>query len=103
MFEYVVDWVWLPRGDPDPFIKGNPRVARSCPPTGILWPSGLISLKKKGIGIRSSPKETDAFKAVVRLAGAILGTGRNSVTSSGWASLDVNRDGPVKAALVTRL
>ncbi len=54
--------------------------------------------------VRSSPKETDAFKAVVsRHAEAILGTGRNSVTSSGWASLDVNRDDPVEVALAARL
>ena len=79
-------------------LEGRPRVARSCPLTSLLWPSGLISRKEKGIVVRSSPKETDAFKAVV-----ILGTGRNSVTSSGWASLDVNRDDPMEVALAARL
>jgi len=63
----------------------------------------LIFRKEKGIVVRSSPKETDAFKAVVRHDEAILGTGRNSVTSSGWASLDVNRDDPVDVALAARL
>ncbi len=84
-------------------LEGRPRVARSCPPTGLLWPPGLISRKEKGIGVRSSPKETDAFKAVVRPAVAILGTGRNRVTSSGWASLDVSRDDPVEVALAAML
>jgi hypothetical protein len=75
----------------------------SYPPNGLLWPSRLISLKEKGIVVRSSPKETDAFKAVVRPAREILGIGKNSVTSSGWASLDVNRDDPVEVALAARL
>jgi len=47
--------------------------------------------------------ETAAFKAVIRHAGAILGIGRNSVTSSGWASQDVKRDDPVDVALTPRL
>ncbi len=84
-------------------LEERPRVARSCPPAGLLWPSGLISPKEKGIFVRSSPKETDVFKVVVRPAGAILGTGRNSVTSSGWASLDVNRDDLVEVALAAKL
>ena len=48
-------------------------------------------------------RETAAFKANVRPARAILGIGRSSVTSSGWASLDVNRDDPMEAALAARL
>jgi hypothetical protein len=84
-------------------FEGRPRVERSCPPTGILCPSGLISRKEKGIVVGSSPRETDAFKAVVRHAGAIFGIGTGSVTSSGWASLDVNRDDPVEVALAAGL
>jgi len=83
--------------------EGRPRVARYCPPTGLLCPSGLISLKEKGIVVRSSLRETAAFKAVVRLDGAIIGIDMNSVTSSGWASLDVNRDDLVEVALAARL
>ena len=63
----------------------------------------MISLKEKGIVVRSSLRETVAFKADVKPAGAIIGIGRNSVTSSGWAYLDVNRDDLVEVALVARL
>ena len=80
-----------------------PRFARSCPPTGLLWPSGLISRKEKGRVAGFSPRETVAFKAVVKPAGATLGIGKNRVISSGWASLDVNRDDPVEVALAARL
>ena len=80
-----------------------PRVARSCPPTGLIWPSGLISREEKDIIAVFSPRETAAFKAVVKPAGATLGIGKNRVTSPGWASLDVNRDDPVEVALAARL
>jgi hypothetical protein len=83
--------------------EDGPRVARSCPPTGLLWPSGFISRGEKGIIAKSSPRKTVAFKAVVKPAGATLGIGKNSVTSLGWASLDVNRDDPVEVALAARL
>jgi hypothetical protein len=83
--------------------EDGPRVARFCPPTGLLWPSGLISREEKGTIAGFSPRETAAFKAVVKLAGATLGIGKNRVTSSGWASLDVNRDDPVEVALAARL
>jgi hypothetical protein len=63
----------------------------------------LNSLKEKGIVVRSSLRETADFKAVVRPAGEILGIGRNNVTSSVWASLNVNRDDPVEVALAARL
>ena len=84
-------------------LEGRPRVARSCPRTCLLWPSGLISRKERGIVVRASPRETDAFKAVVRHVEAILGICKNSITSSGWASLGVNRDDPVEVALAARL
>ena len=32
-------------------LEGRHRVARSCPPTCLLWPSGLISRKEKGVVI----------------------------------------------------
>jgi hypothetical protein len=63
----------------------------------------MISLKEKGIVVGSSLRETDVFKAVVRLAGAILGISRRSFTSLGWAFLDVNREDPVEVALAARL
>ena len=83
--------------------EDGPRVARSCPPTGLLWPSGLISRKEKGRVAGFSPRETVAFKAVVKPAGATLGIGKDRVTSSGWASLDINRDDPVEVALAARV
>jgi len=63
----------------------------------------LISREEKGRIAGISPREIAAFKAVVKPAGAILGIGKNRVTSSGWASLDVNRDDPVEVALAARL
>ncbi len=63
----------------------------------------MISRKEKGTVVGFSPRKTAAVKAVVRLAGAILGIGRGSGTSSGWASLDVNRDDPMEVALAARL
>ncbi len=81
----------------------KPPVTRSCPPSDLLWPPGLISRKEKGIVVGSSLRETAAFKAVLRHARANLGIGKISVTSSGWASLDVNRDDPVEVALAARL
>ena len=53
--------------------------------------------------VGSSLRETVAFKAVVAPAGSILGIGKNRVTSSGWASLDVNREDPVEVALAARV
>ncbi len=83
--------------------EDGPRVARSCPPTSLLWPSGLISREEKDRIAVISPRETAAFKAVVKPAGATLSIGKNRVTSSGWASLDINRDGPVEVDLAARL
>ncbi len=74
-----------------------------APQLAILWPSGLISREEKGRIAIISPRETAAFEAVVKHAGATLGIGKNRVTSSGWASLDVNCDDPVEVALVARL
>jgi len=51
----------------------------------------------------SSLTEIVFFEAVVGPAGAILGIGKNRVTSSGWASLDVNREDPVEVAMGARL
>jgi hypothetical protein len=48
----------------------------------------LISREEKGRIAMISPRESAAFKAVVKPAGAVLGIGKNRVTSSGWASLD---------------
>jgi hypothetical protein len=81
----------------------KPRVARSCTPSSLLWPPGLISRKEKGIVVGSSLRETDAFKAVVRHARAILGIRKSSVISSGWTSLEVNPDDQVEVALAARL
>ena len=53
--------------------------------------------------IGPSLRETVVFKAVEAPAGAILGIGKNRVTWSGWASLDVNREDPVEVALGARL
>ena len=53
--------------------------------------------------VGSSLREIAAFKAVVAPARAFLGIGKNRVTSSGWASLDVNREDPVEVALVARV
>ena len=63
----------------------------------------MISRKEKGRVAGFSPRETVAFKAVVKPAGATLGIGKNRVTSSGWASLDINRDDPVEVDLAARL
>jgi hypothetical protein len=101
--EYGVDWVWVPRGDPNLFIGGQAPGRTILPPTGLLWPSGLISPKEKGIVVGSSLRETASFKAVVRHVGANLGIGKSSATSSGWASLDINRDDPMEVALAARL
>ncbi len=84
-------------------MTGRPQVARSCPPTGLLWPFGLISRREKVIVIGSSLIETVTFKEDVMLDGAILGIGKNRVTSSGWASLDVNREDPVEMTLAVRV
>ena len=83
--------------------EGRPRVARSCPPSGLLWPPWLISRKEKGIVVGSSLGEIVAFKAIVRHARAILSIGKSSITSSGWASLDIDRDDPVEVALAARV
>ena len=63
----------------------------------------MISLKEKRIAVGAYLRETDAFKAVVRPAGAFLDIGKSSVISSRWASLDVNRDDPMEVALAARL
>ena len=101
--ECVVDWVWLPRDDPDLFIGGRAPGRTILPPNWPLWPSGLISREENGRIAGFSPRETVAFKAVVKPAGATLGIGKYRVTSSGWASLDVSRDDPVEVALAARL
>ena len=82
--------------------EGRHRVARSCPPTDLSWPSGLICRKEKGIVVGSSLRQTAAFMSVAMPAEAILGIGKNRVTSSGWAFLDVNREDPVEVALAAR-
>jgi hypothetical protein len=101
--EFTVDWMWLRRGDPNLFIGGKAQGRTILPPTGLLWSSGLISRKEKGVVVGSSPRETDAFKAVVRHVGAILGIGKSRDTSSGWAALDVNREDPLYVALDARV
>ncbi len=80
--------------------EGMPRVARSCPQSDLLWPSGSISRKQKGILFGSSLRETAAFKADVRPDRAILGIGRSIVTSSGCVSLAINRDDQAEVALM---
>ncbi len=41
--------------------------------------------------------------AIVRHVGAILGIGKNKFNSSGWVSLDVNREDPVEVAVAARV
>ncbi len=84
-------------------LEGRHRVARSCPPTGLLWPSGRISRRKKGVVVGSSLREIVVFKAVVALAGTILGIGKNRVTSLGSASLDGNREDPGEVTMAARV
>ncbi len=51
----------------------------------------------------SSSRESGAFEAVVLPVGATHDTSSNKVSSSGWASTNVNLADPVEVALAARV
>ena len=80
-----------------PLQAQAPAIRKLSRPTGMCWPSGLIS-RPAGIVVVSC-SGTDVFKEVALPAGATLGTASGVGRGSGWARLDVNRVDPVDMAL----
>jgi hypothetical protein len=78
-----------------------PAVRTLSRPTGLCWPSGLISWPA-GIVVGSCSGR-DVFKEAVMSAGAIFGTVSRFGRSSGWARMDVNQEDPVELALAIEL
>ena len=101
--EEVVDWIgcFPRRSTTFSFEARISSVKTLSRPSGMYWPSGLIS-RPAGIVV-GSHSGANVFKQVVMHAEATLGNASGDERGSGGARFKVNRDDPVERALATDL
>jgi hypothetical protein len=101
--EYAVDWAWLPSGDPNLFIGGQALDRTILSPN---WPIMTVRVdfsQREGHSRRVLSKRDRCLQGGCNACWSNSWHRQSSATSSGWASLYVNRDDLVEVALAARL